>query len=86
MQHFPKFLVPSLFIALSLTACGNLGKDIENKLMELKSKTETLDSTINKEIDKVSTLDSLINQESEKVKKLDTLINNTSSRLAPITN
>jgi len=67
-----------------LASCGNLSNEVENKLNELKSKTESLDSLINTEVDKVLTLDSLINKESEKVKQLDTLINKSSSKLDSI--
>ncbi|MBN1338799.1 MAG: hypothetical protein JXA03_05710, partial [Bacteroidales bacterium] len=69
-----------------LSSCGDLSKEAEKKLNELKDKTESLDSLINKEVDKVLTLDSLINLESDKVKKLDSLINKTSSKLDSIAN
>jgi septal ring factor EnvC (AmiA/AmiB activator) len=74
----------TIFAAFLLTACNNLSNEVENKLQQLKSKTESLDSLINKEVEKVSTLDSLINGESDKVKKLDSLINTNSSRLDSI--
>jgi septal ring factor EnvC (AmiA/AmiB activator) len=84
MKYFPNKLLLTVLATFSLAACGNLSNEVENKLNELKSKTESLDSIINKEVDKVSTLDSLINKESEKVKKLDTLINKSSSQLDSI--
>ncbi|MBK7696773.1 MAG: hypothetical protein IPI30_21365 [Saprospiraceae bacterium] len=75
MKYFPNKLILTILATFSLTSCGNLSKEVENKLNDLKRKTESLDSIINKEVDKVLTLDSLINSESDKFKKLDSLIN-----------
>jgi len=74
MKYFPNKLILTILATFSLTSCGNLSKEVENKLNDLKRKTESLDSIINKEVDKVLTLDSLINSESDKFKKLDSLI------------
>jgi NADP-dependent 3-hydroxy acid dehydrogenase YdfG len=82
-KFFRTNLLPILSVAI-LTACGNLSKEVENKLNDLKNKTESLDSVINKEVDKVLALDSLINSENDKVKKLDSLINNAASKLDSI--
>jgi len=60
---------------IGLTGCGNLSNDVEAKLKELKSKTESLDSLVNQEVDKVHSLDSLINSETEKLNKLDSIAN-----------
>jgi copper homeostasis protein CutC len=84
MKCFPNKLFLTILIPFSLTACDSLSNEVENKLNELKNKTESLDSLINKEVDKVLTLDSLINKESVKVKILDTLINKSSSQLDSI--
>lgn len=84
MIHNPKRKLLILGAAISLSACGNISTEVENKIQELKMKTESLDSLINKEVDKVLTLDSLVNMESEKVKKLDTLIHQSSSQLDSI--
>jgi septal ring factor EnvC (AmiA/AmiB activator) len=84
MKYFLNKLFLTIVIIFLLSACGDLSNDVENKLNELKNKTETLDSIINKEVDKVITLDSLINKESEKIKKLDTLINESTSKLDSI--
>ncbi len=75
---------PALIITFSFISCNNLSNEVENKLNDLNRKTVSLDSIVNKEVDKVLTLDSLINKESEKVKKLDTLINKSSSQLDSI--
>lgn len=84
MKYFLNKLLLTLVIIFSLTACGNLSNEVENKLIELQNKTESLDSIINKEVDKVISLDSLINKESDKVKKLDSLINKSSSQIDSI--
>lgn len=76
-----------LFIAVfAFTACGDLAKELEQKINELNTKTESLDSLVNQEFEKVLTLDSLINSESEKVKKLDSLIDKSASRIDSISN
>jgi copper homeostasis protein CutC len=63
-----------------------MGRKVEEKLDDLNKKTESLDTLVNKEIDKVLILDSIIIRESEKVKKLDSLIEKSASRLDSIVN
>jgi hypothetical protein len=58
-----------------------VSNEVENQFNILKSKTESLDSIINKEASKILQLDSIITTESEKIKKLDTLINKSTSTL-----
>lgn len=70
----------TVIIALTVASCNNLSNEVENKLNELKTKTESLDSVVNREVNKVLMLDSLITTESEKIKKLDSLINKNSSK------
>lgn len=79
-------LFPAVFSLLMLWSCGDLTKEAERRLEQLQTKTESLDSMINQEVNKVLILDSLVNSESEKVKKLDSLINNSSSKLDSISN
>jgi hypothetical protein len=75
----------SIAVALcSLTACGNLGDDVGNQLDALRSKTLSLDSLVNKEVNKVQALDSLIQMEADRVKQLDSMINTNASRLDSI--
>lgn len=78
MKYLPKQLLLITVSAFTLTACGDLSKDVENQLNELQNKTESLDSIINQEVDQVLTIDSLVNNKTDKVKKLDTLINKSS--------
>lgn len=85
MKKFKNYFLSILAIFL-LYSCGDLRKEAEKGLNELKNKTESLDSLINKEFDKVLALDSLINSENDKVKKLDSLINKNSSKLDSIFN
>ena len=84
MKCVNKNIIFTMLAIILLASCGNLSNEVDNKLNELKNKTESLDSLVNKEIGKVLALDSLINKESEKVKKLDTLINKSSSQLDSI--
>ena len=84
MKHSLLHYVLPVVTIISLTSCDNLSNKVENKLDELKSKTESLDSLINKEVEKVSTLDSIINGESDKVKKLDSLIHTKASKIDSI--
>lgn len=67
-------------------SCGELNRKVEKKLEDLQKKAESLDSLIDKEVDKVLVLDSIINKEYDKVKKLDSLIDKSSSRFDSIVN
>ncbi len=62
-------------------SCGDVNRKFDEKIDNLMKKAESLDSLINKEVDKVLVLDSLINTGSEKAKKLDSLIDKSTSRL-----
>lgn len=82
-----KALLKSLPILLGffvLTSCGNLEKQVEDKLNSITDKALKLDSIVNRELDKVNSLDSIINLETEKVKVLDSLVNKSSSRVDSI--
>jgi copper homeostasis protein CutC len=85
-----KHILNKLFLTIStiflLAGCSNLSNQVDNKLNELKSKTDSLDKVISKEVDKVLTLDSLINNETSKVKKLDSLINKSTTRIDSVVN
>ena len=81
-KHFKIFL--TLLLPLLFISCSEMGRKVEEKLDDLNKKTESLDSLVNKEIDKVLILDSIIIRESEKVKKLDSLIEKSASRLDSI--
>jgi copper homeostasis protein CutC len=63
-----------------------MGRKVEERLDDLNNKAESLDSLVNKEVEKVLILDSIINKESEKVKQLDSLIERSASRLDSIVN
>lgn len=83
MKNLLKTILPILLMGL-LISCGDMRKQMDEKINELSKKTEHLDSLVNKELDKVKALDTLINFESNKVKYLDSLISNSSSRLDSI--
>jgi peptidoglycan hydrolase CwlO-like protein len=86
MKLFSNYLFLAILATFFLSACTNLSNQVDNKLNELKSKTDSLDKVINKEVDKVLTLDSLINNETSKVKKLDSLINKNTTRIDSVIN
>lgn len=82
------FRIVVLLVAASgiFISCGELNRSMEEKLDDLEKKAESLDSLINKEVEKVWVLDSLINTEYDKVKKLDSLIIKSTSRFDSIVN
>lgn len=81
LLHKPFILI--VIMLFVLTACGKLSNEVE-KLNELKTKVESIDSLVDNEINKVKKLDTIIKKESDKVKKLDTLIRKSSSQLDSI--
>lgn len=79
MKHWFKKM---LLIAISspfLGACSEMSTKVEQQLNELKTKTESLDSLVNQEIEKVIQLDSVLMEETEKVKKMDSIIQKSAS-------
>lgn len=62
-------------------SCGDLNRKVDEKIENLMKNAESLDSLINREVDKVLVLDSLINTGTEKAKMLDSVINKSTSRL-----
>lgn len=80
MKKYLKIFLPVMMMLLFIS-CTEMGRKVEEKLDDLNSKAESLDSLVNKELDKVIILDSIIKRESEKVKKLDSLIERSASRL-----
>jgi hypothetical protein len=84
MANFFKILLLLFTTTGIFNSCGDLNRKAEKKFDDLQRKSESLDSLINKEVDKVLVLDSLITTEFDKVKKLDSLIIKTSSRLDSI--
>jgi len=64
----------SLLLILALgffESCSHMGKKLEEKLNEMDSKAEGLDSMLNREVGRVRDLDSLIDFENVQIKKLD---------------
>ncbi len=49
MKKITKNLFLPILAVYFLSSCGDINKEAENKLNELKNKTESLDSLINKE-------------------------------------
>lgn len=75
-----------VLVIVCLTACTDISNQVDKKLDALDQKTKSLDSLVNKELDKVESLDSLIERETNKVKKLDSLMEKSGSRLDSIVN
>ncbi len=65
-------------------SCSDLGKKVEDRLIDLDTKAEQLDSLINREVDRVMQLDTLIGPENARVKKLDSIIERNSSKIDSI--
>ena len=84
MRKQLKVILPVIMMIVLFISCGEMTKKVEDKLKDLTNKANSLDTLINKEIDKVLALDSIINLESDKVKVLDSLINKSSSKLDSI--
>ncbi|MGO3183255.1 MAG: hypothetical protein ACTIJ9_10515 [Aequorivita sp.] len=80
-KHIIKSLLFIVTVALFASCNGDLSKKLEDKLLELDSKTESLDSIVNKEMNRVRNLDSIINFESDKIKKLDSVITESASKI-----
>ncbi len=91
------FYLPSLFLCslVLCTSCENLEGKLQEKVNLINEKSQSLDSLMNKELDKVGSLDSMINRkldkvnlldsmiirELEKVNSLDSLVNSSSSKV-----
>lgn len=86
MKNLLKKNVLIIFSILLFSSCGDISKNVEDKINELNTKAEKLDSIVNRELNKVNSLDSIINIEGDKVKRLDSLINKSSSKIDSITN
>ena len=84
MRKQLKLILPVIMMMVIFISCSEMTKKVEDKLKDLTNKANSLDTLINKEIDKVIALDSIINLESDKVKMLDSLINKSSSKLDSI--
>lgn len=65
-------------------SCSDMGKKVEDKLIDLDTKAEQLDSLVNREVDRVMELDTLISSENARVKKLDSMIERNSSKIDSI--
>ena len=82
-----KLINRSLLFTLAIGffgSCSDMGKKLEEKLNELDSKAEGLDSIVDRELDRVRDLDSLIDFENVKIKKLDSVMTESSPRIDSI--
>lgn len=81
MTKLLRIMLLLVITAAIFTSCGDLNRKVDEKMEKLMKNAESLDSLINKEVDKVLVLDSLINTGTEKAKMLDSVINKSTSRL-----
>jgi ABC-type transporter Mla subunit MlaD len=86
MNKFCAKYLGLIIVIVCLTSCEDISNQVDKKLDALDQKTKSLDSLVNKELDKVESLDSLIEKETNKVKKLDSLMEKSGSRLDSIVN
>lgn len=63
-----------LFVVFA-TSCDNLEGKLQEKVDLINAKAQSLDSLMNKELDKMGSLDSMLNRELDKVDSLDVIIN-----------
>ncbi len=76
------------FVAIALTgifaSCSELNRRVNEKADQLMNKAESLDSLVDKKVDRVMDLDTLTQMGEGKVKKIDSLINESKSKLDSI--
>lgn len=73
-------LIKSLQITLCcfiIIGCTQVQEETNKRLQKLKTKANTLDSLMGRELDRIQQLDSLVEHEFNKVNTLDSLINST---------
>ena len=86
MEKVLKIILLAAIFSVTFISCGDVSQKVNEKIETLINKTESLDSLLNKEVEKVLALDSLINKEQQKVMKLDSIIQKSSSKLDSVVN
>lgn len=81
-----KIILLVAIFSFTFISCRDVSQKVNEKIETLNKKTESLDSLLNKEVEKVLTLDSLIDKEHQKVMKLDSLIQKSSTKLDSVVN
>ncbi len=77
LQTLSKLLLIMLWCFI-LIGCTKVQEETDKKLKALKTKANTLDSLMIRELNRIQQLDSLVKHEFKKVNALDSLINSTS--------
>lgn len=63
-------LLTVTIIAFVCSSCGEISNQIDEKQKQLESKIQSLDSTVNAEVERVKVIDSLVKQEKAAIDSL----------------
>lgn len=65
-----KRLLTLSVVAFACSSCGEISNQIDEKQKQLESKIQSLDSTVNSEVERVKVIDSLVKQEKAAIDSL----------------
>jgi hypothetical protein len=65
-----KFVLSQAVLVFTLSSCGEISNQIDEKQKQLENKIESLDSTVNAEVERVKVIDSLVKQEKAAIDSL----------------
>lgn len=65
-----KFVITQAVLILMLSSCGEISNQIDEKQKQLENKIQSLDSTVNAEVERVKVIDSLVKQEKAAIDSL----------------
>lgn len=65
-----KFVITQAIFIFTLSSCGEISNQLDEKQKQLENKIQSLDSTVNAEVERVKVIDSLVKQEKEAIDSL----------------
>jgi hypothetical protein len=65
-----KFVIIQAVLVFTLSSCGEITNQIDEKQKQLENKIQSLDSTVNAEVERVKVIDSLVKQEKAAIDSL----------------
>ncbi len=65
-----KFVIIQAILVFTLSSCGEITNQIDEKQKQLENKIQSLDSTVNAEVERVKVIDSLVKQEKAAIDSL----------------
>ena len=65
-----KFLITQAIFIFTISSCGEISNKLDEKQKQLENKIQSLDSTVNAEVERVKVIDSLVKQEKETIDSL----------------